>query len=87
MRFRHPQVFVPDPTEKLVGKMREFVESNGSKFMVGIQNHDDALASYLEETGFRSRTLRALRFIRREVGARTGGQRVISSSPTAFCAC
>jgi len=51
VRFRHPQVFVPDPTEKLVGKMREFVESNGSKFMVGIQNHDDALASYLEENG------------------------------------
>jgi hypothetical protein len=49
VRFRYPQVFVPDPTERLVGKMREFVEGNGSKFMVGIQNRDDALTSYLEE--------------------------------------
>jgi len=48
VRLRYPQVFVPDPSEKLVGKIREFVESNGSKFMVGIQNHDIALASYLK---------------------------------------
>jgi hypothetical protein len=39
---------VPDPTEKLIGKIREFVESNGSKLMVGIQNHDEPVASYLE---------------------------------------
>jgi hypothetical protein len=48
VHLRYPQVFVPDPTEKLVGKIREFVEANGSRFMVGIQNHDEALASYLE---------------------------------------
>jgi hypothetical protein len=48
VHIRYPQVFVPDPTEKLVGKIREFVEGNGSKFLVGIQNHDEALASYLE---------------------------------------
>jgi hypothetical protein len=48
VRLRYPPVTVPDPTEKLVGKMREFVEGNGAKFMVGIQNHDDALAAYLE---------------------------------------
>jgi hypothetical protein len=48
VRLRYPQVFVPDPTEKLVGKIREFVEGNGSKFLVGIQNRDDAMANYLE---------------------------------------
>jgi hypothetical protein len=48
VRIRYPQVFVPDPTEKLVGRIREFVEANGAKFLVGIQYRDDALASYLE---------------------------------------
>ena len=48
VRLRYPPVVVPDPTEKLVGKIREFVEAHGAKFMVGIQNHDDALAAYLE---------------------------------------
>ena len=28
LRLRYPQVLVPDPTEKLVGKIREFVEAN-----------------------------------------------------------
>lgn len=36
--LRHPRVDVPDPTEKLVGKMREFVERNGARLMVGIQS-------------------------------------------------
>ena len=49
VRLKYPQVNVPDPTEKLVGKMREFVEGNGGKFLVGIQYHDDALVSYLEQ--------------------------------------
>jgi len=48
VRLRYPPVFVPDPTEKLVGKIREFVESNGAKFLVGIQYHDEALVTYLE---------------------------------------
>jgi hypothetical protein len=48
VRLRYPQVFVSDPTEKLVGKIRDFAESNGSKFMVGLQYHDDALMSYMK---------------------------------------
>lgn len=48
VRIRYPPVSVPDPTEKLVEKIREFVESNGAKFLVGIQHHDEALAGYLE---------------------------------------
>jgi len=48
VRLRYPPVAVPDPTEKLVGKIGEYVEGNGAKFFVGIQNHDEALAAYLE---------------------------------------
>ena len=48
MRLRHPKVTVPDPTEKLIGKIRNFVEDNGGKFMVGIEWHDEALYRYLE---------------------------------------
>jgi hypothetical protein len=48
MRLRYPKVTVPDPSEKLVLKIRDFVEGNGGKFMVGIQWHDEALYRYLE---------------------------------------
>ncbi|MFO1111130.1 MAG: SGNH/GDSL hydrolase family protein [Bradyrhizobium sp.] len=47
MRFRYPKVTVPDPSEKLIGKMRAFVEGNGGKLMVGIQWHDERLERYL----------------------------------------
>ena len=40
VRLKHPLLFVPDPTEQLVGKIREFVEANGAKFLVGIQYRD-----------------------------------------------
>jgi hypothetical protein len=39
---------LPDPSEKLVGKIREFVESNGGKFLVGIQNRDERMETYLK---------------------------------------
>lgn len=50
VRLRHPKVDVPDPTEKLIGKIRELVEGNGAKFMVGIQTtaSDQTLVPYLE---------------------------------------
>lgn len=51
VRLRHPPLVVPDPTEKLVGKIREFVKGNGAKFLVGIQYHDQALTRYLETNG------------------------------------
>jgi hypothetical protein len=50
VRLMHPIVVVPDPTEKLIAKMRDFVEGNGSKFMVAIQLRDEALVRYLEAT-------------------------------------
>ena len=48
MRLKYPKVIVADPSEKLVGKMRDFVEGNGGKFMVGIQPRDEAMVRYLE---------------------------------------
>jgi hypothetical protein len=51
VRLAHPKVDVPDPTEKLVGKMRELVEGNGGKFMVGLQTsvQNETLVPYLEK--------------------------------------
>jgi hypothetical protein len=48
VEIRHPQVFVPDPTEAIVGKMREFVEAHGAKLIVGLQSTDDKLGQYLQ---------------------------------------
>ena len=45
---RYPLVTVPDPTERLVDMMREFVEANGAKFMVGLQYRDEQLIHHLE---------------------------------------
>ena len=48
VRIKYPNVTVPDPTEKLIGKIRDFVEGNGAKFMVAIQHRDERLVQYLE---------------------------------------
>ena len=45
---RHPLLYVPDPTERLVSKVREFVEANGAKFLVGLQYNDPALIRHLQ---------------------------------------
>ncbi len=43
----NPVVTVPDPTEHLIGMMREFVESQGAKFLVGLQYREPALEAML----------------------------------------
>lgn len=43
----NPVVTVPDPTERLIGMMREFVESNGARFLVGLQYREPALETML----------------------------------------
>jgi lysophospholipase L1-like esterase len=48
VRFLHPEVSVPDPTEHLVGMMRAFVEGHGASFVVGIQRHEPQLEAYLQ---------------------------------------
>jgi hypothetical protein len=45
--IRNPQVFVPDPTEKLVTKIRQFAESHGARLLVGLQARDEALMQHL----------------------------------------
>jgi hypothetical protein len=48
VEIRYPQLFVPDPTEKLVSKILEFVEAHGAKLVVGLQLRDDKLVQHLE---------------------------------------
>jgi hypothetical protein len=50
VRLVHPVEFFPDPTERLIGAIREFVESKGAKFLVAMQGRDQALAAYLERS-------------------------------------
>ncbi len=47
VEIAHPQVFVPDPTEKLVSRMREFVEAHGARLLVGLQSRDEKLMAQL----------------------------------------
>lgn len=48
LKIEHPVLYVPDPTERLVGKLRDFVQANGGKFLVGLQYRDPALMQYLQ---------------------------------------
>jgi hypothetical protein len=47
LKIRFPKIDVPDPTERLVDKMAEFVTANGAKFFVGIQGTDAELTRHL----------------------------------------
>jgi hypothetical protein len=48
LKIRHPLVYVPDPTERLVSMIRDFVEANGAKFLVGLQYRDPELVRHLQ---------------------------------------
>ncbi len=41
VEIKSPQVVVPDPTEKLVTAIDEFVAGNGTKLLVALQRTDD----------------------------------------------
>jgi lysophospholipase L1-like esterase len=43
----HPPIAVPDPTERLIAMMKEFVESQGATFLVGLQYREAALEAAL----------------------------------------
>jgi lysophospholipase L1-like esterase len=45
--FRHPAIELPDPTEQLVGMMRAFVAARGAKFVVGVQEHEAGIETFL----------------------------------------
>jgi hypothetical protein len=49
LKIRYPLKYVPDPTERLVSKIRDFVEGNGAKFFVGLQYTDPGLISHLQD--------------------------------------
>jgi hypothetical protein len=51
--LRRPVIEVPDPTERLVGMMRDLVESRGARFLVGLQFGDATLESYLRAQDIR----------------------------------
>ena len=48
VEIRHSPIFVPDPTERLVSRMREFVEARGAKLIVGLQLRDEKLILHLQ---------------------------------------
>jgi lysophospholipase L1-like esterase len=54
VQLAHPEVEVPDPTERLVDMMRETVEARGAKFLVGLQYHEARLEAVLRERGIPS---------------------------------
>lgn len=48
LKLRHPKLSVPDPTNGIVDKIRELVEANGAKFLVGLQTSDPDLVRHLQ---------------------------------------
>jgi len=51
LKLKHPMLIVPDPTERLVDKIRQFVEANGARFLVGLQKTDATLVGHLKAAG------------------------------------
>ena len=47
VEIRHRQIYLPDPTEQIVSRMREFVEAHGGRLMVGLRSSDDKLIQQL----------------------------------------
>jgi hypothetical protein len=48
VEIRHSPLFVPDPTERLVSRMHDFVEARGAKLIVGLQLRDEKLILHLQ---------------------------------------
>ena len=48
LKLLYPMVQVPDPTERLVDAIGEFVKANGAKFLVGLQTADERLVRHLD---------------------------------------
>jgi hypothetical protein len=44
----HPAIDVPDPSERLFSKIRDFVEAHGARLVVGLQLRDDKLIQHLQ---------------------------------------
>jgi hypothetical protein len=48
VELRHPRVRVPDPTERLLEMVQNFVQDNGATFVVGLTVHDSKLEAFLQ---------------------------------------
>jgi hypothetical protein len=48
VQLRHPQVYVPDPTERIISKIRDFVEAHGARLVVGLQLSDGKMMQHLQ---------------------------------------
>jgi len=48
VEIRYRQLYVPDRTELLIDKIREFVEARGAKLVIGMQHNDAQLAQHLK---------------------------------------
>jgi hypothetical protein len=51
VEIRYPRVSVPDATEQLVDKIRDFVAARGAKLAVGLQSRDEKLIQHLSSKG------------------------------------
>ena len=47
MEVRYPPLSLPDPTERLVGKVRDLVAAHDARLIVGLQSSDGELIQYL----------------------------------------
>ncbi len=47
VEINSPQIIVPDPTERIIGAIDEFVANNGAKLLIALQHTDSQLISYL----------------------------------------
>ena len=47
VEIAHPQVFVPDPTERIVSQIHQFAEAHGARLVVGLQAGDAGLTARL----------------------------------------
>ena len=47
VEIRYPTLSVPDPTERLVSRIREFVQARGARLIVGLQLSDGKLMQHL----------------------------------------
>jgi hypothetical protein len=57
VQARYPRIEVPDPTERLIGMMRDLVEARGARLLVGLtESHDKYLPfeAYLQREGIPS---------------------------------
>src|SRR2546421_8165235 len=48
IQLAHPAITVPDPTERLIGMMRDFVTTKGATFLVGMQITEPQMVAYLQ---------------------------------------